>query len=240
MTLLARALCCDGLCRRLERRVVVFLANAREECFARGDAARRGGSDLSGHARDREVEVVLGRDDFMDETDRKRSRRIEAFARQRERARVRRPDLREYERRNDRGHDAEFRFGEPENRICGGDRDVAARDQARAAAERGAVDAPDHGLSRRVDRAEHARHTARVLEVRFAAEVERCAHPSDVGAAAEALAGSGEDDSANACIGFKELEGRPQLGDQFRVERVAHLGAGERDVRDPSGISNRE
>ena len=62
-------------------------------------------------------------------------RGVEALAGQEERARVRRADLRQHEGRDDRRNDAELDFGEAENRVVGGDRDVADGGQPGAPAQ---------------------------------------------------------------------------------------------------------
>ena len=128
---------------------------------------------------------------------------------------MRKADLREHEGRDNRRHDPEFSFREAEDRIGARDRDVATRNQARAAAERGAVDAADHRFAQAVERAEHARHGARVFQIRFAGELERGAHPLDVGAAAKGLACTGEDDGSHARVAVEMFELRAQLRDQL-------------------------
>ena len=122
---------------------------------------------------------------------------VEAFAGKEERPRVRRADLREDERRDDGWNDAEFHFGEAEDRIVGRDRDVADGRQSRTSAQRGAVHLRDDGLGAVVDRAEHVAHVLGVGDVRLEAQIERGAHPVDVGAAAEDLALAGQHDRAD-------------------------------------------
>ena len=160
------------------------------------------------------------------------ARRIEPFARECERARVRRTDLGEHERRDDRRDEPEFGFGESEARVGRRDRDVADRDEPRSAAERRTVDPRDGGLGHAIDRAEHARERARVLTIRFRIEVERAAHPRDVGAAAERAPRAAQDDRADARIASEVDERGGEFGDEGRIEGVAHLGSMQRDARD--------
>ena len=131
---------------------------------------------------------------------------VEAFAGQEQRARVRSADLGDDERRDHRRQDAEFRLGEPEDRPFGGDDDVADRREPRTAAQRGAVDAADDRFRHAVDRAVHARQAARVLDVLALAQIERGAHPVDVGAAGKDLAGAGEHDRADGVVARRVRE----------------------------------
>ena len=64
------------------------------------------------------------------------------------------------------------------------------------------------------------------------AQIERRAHPVDVGAAAEHLALAREHDGADVVGGGDSRERLVKLRDDLGVERVAHLGARERDAGD--------
>ena len=56
-------------------------------------------------------------------------------------------------------------LGEPEHGVLVGDDDVADGGEPGAAAERGAMDAADHGHRQRVERREHARRRHRIVHV---------------------------------------------------------------------------
>ena len=119
--------------RREGRRFVVALPRQRRAPAPsprRSRSAPRCGVS-SEHRVDRGVELV-GRYDVVHEADPLRARGVEAFAGDEQRARLRRADLRQHERRDDGRNDAELHFGEAEDRIVGGDDDVADRDQIRS------------------------------------------------------------------------------------------------------------
>ena len=81
---------------------------------------------------------------------------------------------------------------------------------------------------------EHRLHRRRVALVLVDREPDRCPHPLDIRASAEDGAVAGEHHAAQqrpAARG-QRLEGRAQLADHLRVERVAHLGSRERDSRE--------
>ena len=91
------------------------------------------------------------------------------------------------------------------------------------------------GFGAVVDRAKHIAHAFGVDGVGFEAQIERAAHPVDVGAAAEHFAFAGQDDGADVVGGRDAREDIVQLGDDVGIEGVAHVGAGERDARDAVG-----
>ena len=105
-------------------------------------------------------------------------------------------DLREHERRDDRGDDPEPHLGEAERRVGRRDDDVRAGDEPGAAAEREALHARDERRRARVDRLHHPVEPQRILDVLLEAEVDRGALPLDVGARAEARPVAGEHDDA--------------------------------------------
>ena len=71
------------------------------------------------------------RDDVVDEPDPKGLRRGEALGGQEVAARLPRADRLDDIRRDRRGDEAELRLGQRERRVLRGERDVAARDEAR-------------------------------------------------------------------------------------------------------------
>ena len=164
----------------------------------------------------------------MDEADPQGRRRVEPLAGEEVPAR-RGADLRQDERRDHRRDDAELDLREAEDRVLGRERDVRARDETRAAAERVPLDAGDDGRRARVDGLQHAVEAEGVLDVLVVAQVDRGALPLDVGAGAEARPLAGEHDRARvADVG----EGVGELGDQRRVEGVPPLRARQRDAED--------
>ena len=112
--------------------------------------------------------------------------------------------------------------------LCGED-NVGARDEAAAAAEHVAVHAGDDRSRARVERLQHLAESARVLDVLLVAQLDRRAHPLDVGAGAEALALAGQHNRARvADVGERVAQRRDQVG----VERVPAVRSCERDAED--------
>ena len=133
------------------------------------------------------------------------------------------------ERRDDRGDDPKSHFGEPEDGVRPGDRDVRARDETRPSAERMPVDDADDRGSAGVDRLEHAVQAHRVLDVLLVRQIDGRPLPLDVGSGAEARTLAGEDDGTRVA---HVAEGFVQLRDERGVERVPALRAGERHAKD--------
>jgi dihydrodipicolinate synthase/N-acetylneuraminate lyase len=147
------------------------------------------------------------------------------------------PDLREDERRDDGGNDPQPNLREPEHRLLGRDRDVGARDEAAAAAERVAVNLDHHRSRAAVDRLAHPEEPEGVLDVLLVGKVDRGALPLDVGAGAEVLALTGEDYGTRVpdireCVG--------ELPDESRVERVTPLRTRQGDLQDGAVPLDRE
>ena len=116
----------------------------------------------------------------------------------------------------------------PKTRLCVRDDDVRARDEPAAAAERVAVHARHDRSGAAVDRLAHREEAEGIGDVLLVAQVDGGALPLDVGAGAERLALSGENDGPRVADVGERLG---QLGDQRSVERVPPLGAGERDTQ---------
>ena len=78
-----------------------------------------------------------------------------------------------------------------------------------------------------------SRHGHRVLLVALRVERDRGAHPGQICAGTERGSVAGEHDRAELCRSFagQRREGRPQLRDERRIERVVDLGSGQRDPR---------
>jgi hypothetical protein len=129
-------------------------------------------------------------------------------------------DLREDERRDDRGDDPEAHFREPEDRVGPRDCDVGTRNQSRASAQGEAVHAADDRRRAGVDRLEHAVELHRVLDVLVVREVDRSPLPFDVGSRAERGALALEEDSTSVADVGERLG---QLRDERGIEGVAAL-----------------
>ena len=121
---------------------------------------------------------------------------VEQLAGEEQRARLRAADARERERRDRRRDEPEAHLGEAEARVLAREHDVAAAGEARAAAERGAVHARDHGHRAAVDGREHRRGELGVGQVALVRELARGAHPLEVAAGAERLPATRDDDGA--------------------------------------------
>ena len=91
--------------------------------------------------------------------------------------------------------------------------DVAARDEPAAAAERVTLHAPDHRRGAGVDRVEHRAKPQRVGDVLLVGELDRRAHPFDVGARGERRPVAGQHDGARVA---DVRERRGELVDQRR------------------------
>ena len=167
----------------------------------------------------------------MHESDPEGGLGVEALARDEEPPGGTRTDLREHERRDDRGDDAELHLGEAELRGGCGNRDVRTRSEAGAAAEGGAVDARDDRCGAAVYGLQHAPEQHGVRDVLLVRVVDGRAHPVDVGTRAERGSFAREHDHAGiAHVG----EGLVQLLDERGVERVSTLGPRQRDPEDPA------
>jgi Bacteriocin-protection, YdeI or OmpD-Associated/Domain of unknown function (DUF1905) len=186
--------------------------------------ARTGGAQLGEHPAERIVQV-LG--DLVSQPDPQRRLGVEALSRHEVATGGALADLPQRERRDDRRDDSQLHLGEGERRPRVRERDVAARDEADPAAERVSVDdCHDRGAAT-VDRLEHPPERVGVGDVRLDVEVGRGSHPLDVGAGAEARPVAAQHDGAGAADVDERLR---ELGDQRGVERVAALGARERDA----------
>ena len=154
---------------------------------------------------------------------------VEALARDEVAARGALADPAQRERRDHRGDDPELDLGEGEDRPGLGDRYVAAGDEPDAAAERMAVDEGDDRRRARVDGLEHASQRDGVGDVRLEIEVDRGAHPLDVGPRAEARPVAGQHDRARRAHVDERLR---QLRDESRVEGVPRPRPRQRHAQD--------
>ena len=106
-----------------------------------------------------------------------------------------------------------------------------------AAAERVALHARDDRRRAGVDRLEHLPQPPRVVDVLLVAELDRGAHPLDVGAGAEALALAREHDRARASPTSANASVSSAIS--VGVEGVAPLGPRQRDAEDVAVRSTR-
>jgi dihydrodipicolinate synthase/N-acetylneuraminate lyase len=188
------------------------LGAAREEGVDdRGDGLRRSGRH------------------FVHEPDAERGVGSKPFARQEPAPRRAGPDLREDERRDDGRNDPQPHLREPEHGVFRCDGNVGARDEPAPAAERMAVNLHHNRSRAAVDRLAHPEEAEGVLDVLLVGQVDRRALPLHVGACAEALALTREDDGTRI-PDFRE--GLGELLDQSRVERVAPLGTRQGYLQD--------
>jgi thiosulfate reductase cytochrome b subunit len=211
--------------------IVRIVQDAPYQQLGGADGRRSGAAQLGDAAFDGGVE--LGRwYDVVHQADVPRVRRIEALAGEEERACLRGSDFRQDDGRDDRRNDTEFHLGKAEDRVVGGDGDVANRGQPCSSAQGGALDSPDDGLGAVVDGPKHVAHPFGVAHVRIEAQLERGTHPIDVGAAAKDAPLAVEDDHANVVGGGNAREGLVELGDDLGIEGVTNLGPGECDASD--------
>ncbi len=116
---------------------------------------------------------------------------------------------------------AHLGLGQPEDRVRGGDGEVAHRQQAHAARHARAVDPRDEGHVERARRAQQVGIGAGRRRV-----VERKGIRAQVGAGAERLvARAGEHDGADRLVRPGAIQGFLQGADHFRVERIPTLRA---------------
>ena len=96
------------------------------------------------------------------------------------------------------------------------------------------VDPGDDRHRAGVDGLEHVGHRHRVLLVALGVEGHRRAHPGEVGAGTERRSVAGQDDrpELGRALAGEHREGRPQLGDERRIERVVDLRPGQRHSGD--------
>ena len=180
---------------------------------------------------------LLERDDGVDEAHLERLLRVVLAAEEPDLLRLLLADLgREQARAEAAVERADLRAGLAEARVVGGDREVADDVQHVAAADRVAGDHRDHRLRQPPD-----------LDVQVG-DVEapdgclgaRLGHVARVAAHALVAAGAegqrtlaGQHDHADRGVLARPLERVGDLDQRLRPERVAHLGAVDRDLRDP-------
>jgi dihydrodipicolinate synthase/N-acetylneuraminate lyase len=181
------------------------------------------GAQLAEQPVERAAEIVCH---LVYQPDTQGRRRIEALARDEVPSRGALPDLAQREGGDDGGDDAELHLGEAEHGLLVRDRDVGACDEARAAAEGVTLHDCDDRGGAAVDRLQHAAQRCRVGDVFVLGEVDRLSHPVDVRPGAEARSVPGQYDGPRGADVDERLR---HVGDESGVERVARLGAGERE-----------
>lgn len=222
---------CNRIRGEIAGGIVGGFAHGRDESLRGGDGVRARRAQFFRDAFDGSIKLIGG-DNFMHQADLFRTCGAEALAGEKECARVRTPDFRQNERRDHCRNDAELGLGEAKECILRGDDDIADSGEARAAAERGPVDARDDGLGAAIDRPKHIAHRGGIGDVTFLRKFERRAHPLHVRAAAENTALTAEDHRTHAFLAFELREGLAQFAHKLVVEGVTHVGARKRDAGD--------
>jgi hypothetical protein len=216
------------------RRSVSEAADFADDGFRGTRGCRACGQDIGDRRLDRRVESFLALGQLVDEPDPLRPDRVEATAARKQRTRMGLPDLRDDERRDDRGEDAQPCLGEPESGAALGEDQVGHGAQAHPAAECRPLNARDDGHRADIDRFEHVGHRHRVLLVALDVERHGGAHPGDIGAGAERRSITGEDDDTERAGVFASEAGErgPQLRDQRGIECVVDVRPSERHASD--------
>ena len=122
-----------------------------------------------------------------------------------------------------------FTFREREDGVARRDRDVGRGDEARATAERVPLHTRDDRCGAHVDRLEHSPQRVRVGDVLLVRQVDRRAHPVDIGSRREALALACEQHCASAADVDERL---CELADQRCIERVVAVWARQGDPQE--------
>ncbi|KAG1187032.1 hypothetical protein G6F35_014526 [Rhizopus arrhizus] len=123
------------------------------------------------------------------------------------------------------GQQPQAGFRQAEVRGIRGDGDVAGRQQAHAAGVGIAVHAGNDGFGARPDGVQHIGQPGGVGAIVGVGMRGHLAHPVQVAARAERLAGAGQEQHAHTGILRHLPDGAGQRGDQGLVESVAHVGA---------------
>ena len=134
--------------------------------------------------------------------------------------------------RDRRRHQAEPHLRERERRALGGDRDVGARDETGAPAERRAVDPRHDGLRACIDGLEGGRHPFRVRDVLLPRELATRRHPVEIGTGAERGSGPAQDHDADHRVGCQVAEGLGERLEERRIQRVPAIGTVQAHGRD--------
>ena len=168
----------------------------------------------------------------MHEAELLRAPGVEASCRQEQLARGRFAYLAEHIRRDDGGKNPQPGLAERKDGIVSGHDDVADRDQADAAAERGTMDAPNQWHRQRVEELEHSRQIFGVAQVVLPRIGHGLHHPGEIGAGAERRSFARKDDGAKGRIAAGVAGNGRQRRDDFFIECVADFGPVEADTKD--------
>ena len=178
---------------------------------------------------------LLGRHHLVHQPDPRRLCRADPLAREHQPPGMAQPDRGEHVRPDHRRDQAKPDLGRAEGRLRARHHDVAAGDQAGAAAERGAVHPGDGRLRQLVQGLHQPGERPRVGQILRLAVGRGAAHPVEVRPGREAPTGAGQDQDAHAGVGTQILQLLRQLGDQPVVEGVVDLRAVERQPGDALG-----
>ena len=144
-----------------------------------------------------------GRAGLVDEADRARLGRVEAFAGQCEAAGHARPDAVNQKRDDRRRGDAPAHFGDPEDRIIGGDRDVAGCGEPDAAAKAAAMDQRDGRARTELHGAERGDGAAREFAVLLGGDRAQAVEERKIGAGLEVPSGAAQYDGADGRVAIR-------------------------------------
>ena len=130
------------------------------------------------------------------------------------------------------GQQSQLDFGEREQRVVGGHRDVAGGDQTDPGAVGRPLHARDGRLGKLVQGRHQARQLARVVQIFLRRTGRRAPYPVEVGASAKTFPGRRQHDHAHPRIGLELEQAAGNFIDQQLVEGVMTLRFVERQNAD--------
>ena len=181
------------------------------------------GDHLLAHGR---IQVLFG-NYLVDQPDLARPAGGYALAGEKQRPRQRGSDLRDHERRDGGGRDAEPHLREREPRPLGGDHYVARRHQPDATPDGRPLHPSDDRLLATVNTLEHRRQRPSVGDVLLVGKSRSVVHVRDVRPGAERASLSREHHDPHGVIGGKILEAACKLADKIGIQRIVRVGPGK-------------
>ena len=175
-------------------------------------------------------------DDLVHEADAARLARVEALAGERVASQLADTNGIGKLRDDDAGHQAPARFRDGEDRVVGGDGDVAGGDEAGAAAEASALDQRDGGDGEPLESAGGVRGQPGDAEVLGGGGGGHFVAPAQVHTGLEVPAVASEDDDPNAGASAEVVHRRVERGDQVAIVGIVDLGPVEGHRRGPAPV----